>query len=50
MDHLQRLFKDTIDQANGVVRSRWIETSEDFRDDDMGTILRYARIQVTYRV
>lgn len=48
--HLQRLFKDTTDQANGVVRSRWVETSEDFRDDDMGTIVRYARIQVTYRV
>lgn len=50
VEHLERLFKDTEDQANGIVRSRWIETSEDFRDDDMGTILRYCRIQVTYRV
>lgn len=50
MGHLQRLFKDTNDLANAVVRSRWVETSEDFRDDDMGTIMRYARILVTYRV
>lgn len=47
---LQGLFKDTIDQPNNVVRSRWTETSDDLRDDDMGTIMKYGRIQVFYRV
>jgi hypothetical protein len=50
MKLLMGLFKDTIDQEAGVVRSRWLETSDDLRDDDMGTIMKFARIQVTYRV
>lgn len=47
---LQMLFKDTIDQAAGIIRSRWAETSGDQRDDDMGTIFKYASIQVFYKV
>lgn len=50
LEHLKRLFQDTNDQANGIVRSRWIETSDDIRDEDMGTIMKYGRTQVTYRV
>jgi hypothetical protein len=46
---LQVLFKDTIDQPNRIIRSRWIETSDDWRDDDMGTIMKYGRIQVNYK-
>lgn len=50
MRFLQDLFKDTNDGQNSVIRSRWIETSDDQRDDDMGTIMKYCRIQVFYRV
>lgn len=48
--YLRELFEDTYDQGNGIIRSMWLEDSEDFRDDDMGTILKYARISVKYRV
>jgi hypothetical protein len=47
---LKVLFDNVVDQANNIVRSTWIETSEDFRDEDMGTILKYCRIQVKSRV
>lgn len=50
MEELKRLFKDTVDQANGIVRSRWVETSDDLRDDDMGTIMKFCRVQVLHRV
>jgi len=48
--HAQRLFKDVVDQPNGIIRSSWLETSEDFRDEDMGTIFKFGRIQTIYRV
>lgn len=46
---LRVLFGDVVDQAEGIVRSTWLETSDDLRDEDMGTILKYGRILVTYR-
>lgn len=49
IDRLRVLFGDVTDQAEGVVRSTWLETSDDLRDEDMGTILKYGRILVTYR-
>jgi len=49
LEVLRTLFQDIVDQANGVVKSLWLETSDDDRDDDMGTILKFARIQVTYK-
>lgn len=50
LQELKTLFDGTLDQANGVIRSRWLETSEDHRDEDMGTIMKFARVEVTYRV
>jgi len=47
---LRALFSDVVDQANDIVRCQWIETSEDFRDDDMGTICKFIRIQVLARL
>lgn len=47
---LKVLLNNVVDQPNDIIRSTWIETSEDFRDEDMGTILKYCRIQVKYRV
>lgn len=47
---LRQLFENVSDQEENIIRSTWIENSEDFRDDDMGTILKYARIQVKSRV
>lgn len=44
---LYDLFADTRDQSAGII-SEWLEMSEDFRDDDMNTIMRYCRIQVKY--
>lgn len=50
MGHLRRLFSDTNDPAANIVRSTWVDASEDLHDDDLGTITRYARIQVLYRI
>lgn len=50
MDRFKILFGDTSDSAQGIVRSTWLEDSEDLRDDDMGTITRFARILVKYKV
>lgn len=47
--HLKRLFQDITDQPNGIIRSNWIETSDDLRDDDMGTIIKFGRVQILYR-
>ncbi len=47
---LRRLFADTNDPNEGIVRSRWVDTSDDLRDDDMGTITKYVRIQVLSRL
>lgn len=46
---LRELFEDVSDGANSIARVRWVETSEDFRDEDMGTIMRYCRIRVLER-
>lgn len=45
---LKELFQNAKDEAAGVSRGTWLEDSEDFRDEDMGTIMRYARFQVRY--
>ena len=50
LGHLHRLFADTRDSGEGIVRSRWVDTSDDLRDDDMGTITKYVRIQVLTRL
>lgn len=47
--HLERLFGDVVDQPNGIIRATWFETSDDWRDDDMGTIMKYGRVEVKYR-
>lgn len=47
--YLIALFEDHRDPDNNIIRTSWIETSEDFRDDDMGTILKYVRIDVLVR-
>jgi hypothetical protein len=49
IDRLKVLFQDITDQPNRIIRSTWVETSDDLRDDDMGTILRYGRVQVLYK-
>ena len=48
-DILRALFHNKVDQAQGVIRVIWEESSEDFRDDDMGTIMRYCRIAIKIR-
>ena len=45
LENLYTLFADTRDQDAGVI-SEWLEMSEDFRDDDMNTIMRYCRTQI----
>lgn len=47
--NLFTLFSDVEDQANGIIRSEWLEVSEDFRDIDQHTIMRYVRFQVKYK-
>lgn len=46
MARIKQLLGGVYDQANGIIRSIWLETSDDFRDEDMGTITKYCRIQV----
>jgi hypothetical protein len=50
IERLKVLFSNVVDQDEGVIRSSWVETSEDLRDEDMGTITRFARILVIYKV
>lgn len=50
LGELYRLFADTRDGASSIVRSQWIEVSDDLRDDDLGTITKYARILVLTRL
>lgn len=46
---INNLFDNAIDQPNGIIRSDWVETSDDLRDEDMGTIMKFIRLQITYR-
>jgi hypothetical protein len=46
---LKILFGDTNDPANLITRSIWLESSDDTRDEDMGTITRWGRILVKYK-
>lgn len=50
IEALKTLFQDTSDQSQNIIRCTWIETSEDYRDEDMGTIFRWARVQIKYKV
>lgn len=43
------LLQNYKNAEQGIARVTWIEDSEDFRDEDMGTILRYSRYQVRYQ-
>ena len=45
---LRTKFANLKDSASGIARCTWLEDSEDFRDEDMGTVLRYARLTVRY--
>lgn len=49
LSRLEFLFGDVEDQAEGVVNSTWLESSDDLRDEDMGTITKFGRILVLYR-
>lgn len=46
---LEDRFAGVKDPASKVIRCRWLETSEDLRDEDMGTITKFARLQVEYK-
>jgi hypothetical protein len=48
--YIDATFNKVKDETAGVIRSTIVETSEDFRDEDLGTILRFVRIAVVYRV
>lgn len=48
LEQLKTLFQNVKDITAGVAGCTWLEDSEDFRDEDMGTILKYARIRVRY--
>lgn len=50
IDRLRFLFADVVDQPNSIIKSIYVETSDDLRDEDMGTIMKYARLEITYRL
>lgn len=50
IEQLKVLFGDVEDQSAGIINSSWFETSDDLRDEDMGTIVKYGRITVKYKV
>lgn len=35
--------------GNSLIRAEWLETSEDFADPEMGTILRWCRFRLIYK-
>lgn len=45
---LKALFVNAKDVEAKVGCVSWLEDSEDFRDEDMGTILRYSRLSIRY--
>lgn len=50
IEQVRQLFRDA--NAGGdtaIISVTWLETSEDLRDDDLGTIFRYSRFQVNRR-
>lgn len=49
LHHLERIFDDVEDQSEGIIRATWYESSDDWRDDDMGTIMKYARVEIKYK-
>ncbi|PYS90478.1 MAG: hypothetical protein DMF62_04765 [Acidobacteria bacterium] len=46
---LKNLFLNASDKAEGVEITRWIDSSEDFKDPDMGTNTRFIRFRVLYK-
>lgn len=49
LGQIRQALHNATNTANGVLRCRWVEDSEDLRDDDLGTILRYSRYQLQMR-
>lgn len=45
---LKTIFDRVSNAQYNVVRSIWVDDSEDLRDDVMGTILRYGRYRFYY--
>lgn len=45
---IRQMFRNFTSDSQ-VMSATWLEDSEDFRDEDMGTILRYFRIRFCYR-
>jgi hypothetical protein len=48
LGQLKAIFNNAKDTEAGIARCTWLEDSEDFRDEDMGTIMKYARFNVRY--
>ena len=48
LEALRQLFK-SVNGDPEVISVTWLENSEDLRDADMGTIMRYGRYQVNYK-
>jgi hypothetical protein len=48
LNALRALFTNRKDTLAGVACCTWLEDSEDWRDEDMGTIMKASRIQVRY--
>lgn len=51
IDSLMVLAKRLVEGATGpnLWVTDWIDSSEDFRDDELGTIFRYVRFRINYR-
>jgi hypothetical protein len=45
---LKLLYINAKDVNAGVGCVSWLEDSEDFRDEDMGTIMKYGRYSIRY--
>jgi len=46
---LKDLFHNASDKLAGVEIVRWLDSSEDFKDSDMGTIIRFIRFRILYK-
>lgn len=47
---VKALFSDVDSPADDVIRCTWTDTSEDFSDEAMGTILKWHRFRYQYKL
>lgn len=50
LEQLRLFLEAAPSDATGFMKAEWLFTSDDLRDDEMGTIARFVQYQITRRV